>query len=83
MSEYIDTSMSSLILGLVVLAISAFFFNYTLTNYFNEEQSYSENQIMFFSLILSIILSFLVLVAYKQYLIKKGSTVVDTSSFFN
>lgn len=82
MSEYIDTSMASLILGFVVVLISSFFFNYVITNYFNEEGSYTENQIMFISFILAIITTFFVLVGYKQYLIKKGSVNVDTSPFF-
>jgi Na+-driven multidrug efflux pump len=82
-SGYIDTSVNSILLGLIVLVLMFFLGRYFISFYNPKEDpkddesfKYSANQVNFASGVIASIVTFFVLVIYKQYLVFKGDTTL-------
>jgi len=84
-TKYIDTSMASLIIGLVCFVFGFLGVQYVLNHYINdpEKPKYDDNQVNVISLFSSVIITLIVLILYKQYLERVGLQTVITESFYS
>ena len=82
--NYIDTSISSVTLGLVSVVILFLAVQYYFNSYANNaEEPYSERQVNVMSALASLLLTYVVLVFYKQYLEYQGTKCIDSTSFYS
>lgn len=83
--NYIDTSISSVTLGLVSIVILFLAVQYYFNSYVNHnvEEPYSERQVNVISALISLLFTYVVLVFYKQYLEYQGTKCIDSTSFYS
>lgn len=90
--EYIDTSSTSLVIGLstfaiILLLVRYIFITYYNVDYINENgqvvQKYENSTITIFSAFIGLICGLLLMMFYKKYLIYKGSNSIITEPFYS
>lgn len=82
--NYVDTSNTSLLIGLVTLIIVFLVVKHILDRLSVDPESmnFSETQIVMYSALCAVVLSLLIMVLYKQSLIFKGNRGMLTEEFF-